>query len=104
MIVITGRVTAKPGSFDTLRVEGLAHSARSRGEDGCLSHRCYVDAAEPEVLFFYEEWRDRPALDAHFEQKGSQAFMAAVREFAARGTPLRIMPIEERRHPYDRRR
>lgn len=50
MIVITGRVTARPGSFDLLKAEGLAHSARSRGEDGCLSHRCYVDAAEPDVL------------------------------------------------------
>ena len=83
VIVITGRVTAKPGSFDLLKAEGLAHSARSRGEDGCLSHRCYVDAAEPEVLFFYEEWRDLAAVQAHFAHPDTPRIMGAIRDHAA---------------------
>lgn len=80
MIVITGSVTAKPGSFETLRSEALAHSERSRGEDGCLSHRAYVDAAAPERLFFYEEWRDMAAVEAHFRHPDTPRIMAAIRE------------------------
>lgn len=83
MIVITGRVTAKPGGFALLKAEGLAHSARSRAEDGCLSHRCYVDAADADTLFFYEEWRDMAAVEAHFRHPDTPRIMAAVREHAA---------------------
>ena len=83
MIVITGRVTAKPGSFDLLRAEGLAHSARSRGEDGCLSHRCHVDAEDAATLFFYEEWRDMAAVRAHFAHPDTPRIMAAIRDHAA---------------------
>ena len=83
MIVITGRVTAKPGSFDRLKQEGLAHSARSRNEDGCLSHRCYVDAEDADTLFFYEEWRDIAAVQAHFAHPDTPRIMTAIREHAA---------------------
>jgi quinol monooxygenase YgiN len=103
MLIVTGSITAKADTFDDLLRAALDHVHRSRAEEGCVAHCVYVDCEDPLKLFFYEEWADRPALDAHFEQKGSQAFMAAARELAARSTPLRIMPIEER-HPYDRRR
>ena len=83
MIVITGSVTAKPGAFDALKSEGLAHSERSRAENSCLSHRCYVDAAEPERLFFYEEWRDMAAVEAHFRHPDTPRVMAAIREHGA---------------------
>ena len=83
MIVITGSVTAKPGAFERLKAEGLAHSTRSRGEDGCLSHRCYVDAETPDRLFFYEEWRDMAAVEAHFRHPDTPRIMGAIREHAA---------------------
>ena len=96
MIVITGSVTAKAGAFDRLKADGLAHSARSRAEDGCLSHRCYVDAAEPERLFFYEEWRDMAAVEAHFRHADTPKFVAAMRELSARSEGpvlLQAMPV-----------
>ena len=83
MIVITGSVAAKPGSIEALKAEGLAHSARSRAEDGCQSHRCYVDAEHPERLFFYEEWRDMAAVEAHFRHPDTAKIMAAIEEFGA---------------------
>jgi quinol monooxygenase YgiN len=83
MIVITGAVTAKPGSFELLKAEGVAHSARSRTEDGCLSHRCYIDADAPDRLFFHEEWRDMAAVEAHFRHPDTGRIMAAIRAHAA---------------------
>ncbi|WP_425228232.1 putative quinol monooxygenase [Sphingomonas sp.] len=82
MIVITGSVTARAGSIEAMKNEGLAHSERSRGEEGCLSHRCYVDAAVPARLFFYEEWRDMAAVQAHFRHADTAKIMAAIREYA----------------------
>lgn len=83
MIVITGSVTAKPGAIALLTAEGLAHSARSRGEDGCLSHACYVDAGSPDRLFFHEEWRDMAAVEAHFRHPDTSRLLAVIREHAA---------------------
>jgi quinol monooxygenase YgiN len=96
MLVVTGTVTARPDTFEALREAALAHVARSRTEPGCLGHSVHVDCEDPLTLFFYEEWADRAALDTHFAQSGSQAFMASVRELAARSTRMKILPIVER--------
>jgi quinol monooxygenase YgiN len=52
MIIVTGSVTARPDSFETLRQACLDHCARSRTEDGCLSHAVHIDAENPLRLFF----------------------------------------------------
>lgn len=96
MLVVTGRITARPETFAALREAAIAHSVRSRAEPGCLRHNVHVDCEDPLTLFFYEEWSDRPALDLHFAQPGSHAFMAAVRELSARGTRVKILPIVDR--------
>lgn len=96
MLVVTGRVTARPDTFAALREAALAHVARSRTEPGCLKHSVHVDCEDPLTLFFYEEWADRAALDIHFAQMGSHDFMAAVRELAASSTRVKILPIVER--------
>ena len=81
MIIITGSVKAKVGRIDTLKNEALAHSARSRLEDGCLSHRCFVDADVAGSLFFYEEWRDMAAVEAHFRHPDTASIMNAIRDY-----------------------
>ena len=91
MIVITGGITATPGAFETLRAEALAHSERSRGEDGCLSHRAYVDAGAPDRVVFDEEGRDRAAVEAHFRHPDTPKIMAAIREHAAASDPLVLL-------------
>lgn len=83
MIIVTGSVTARVDSFDALREASLAHVHRSRAEDGCLLHSVQVDCENPPRLFFYEQWRDMAALQTHFAQPGSHAFMQAVREHSA---------------------
>ena len=104
MLIVTGTVTARPETFDELLRAALDHVARSRVEAGCLSHSVYADCENPLRLFFFEQWADRPALDTHFAQTGSHAFMRAVRELAARSSDVQIFPITERRFPHDRRR
>lgn len=96
MLVVTGSITARPDSFEALKAAALAHAARSRAEPGCLSHKAYADCEDPLTIFFYEEWTDRAALDVHFAQTGSLAFMAKMRTLAAKSTRVKILPIEDR--------
>lgn len=96
MLVVTGGVTARPDSIEALTAAALAHSGRSRAEPECLSHKAYADCEDPLKIFFYEEWADRAALDAHFAQAGSLAFMAEMRTLAASSTRVKILPVADR--------
>ncbi|MBS0478564.1 MAG: antibiotic biosynthesis monooxygenase [Proteobacteria bacterium] len=80
MIIVTGSVTAKPGSFEALLEASVAHVRRSRTEDGCISHAVRIDSEDPMKLVFYEEWRDIAALQAHFATPGIAELLAAFRE------------------------
>lgn len=96
MLIVTGSVTARPETFDALLEAALEHVRRSRHEPGCISHSVHIDAENSMRLFFYEEWADRPALDAHFAVPESLEYMKRSRELAASGDKIRILPIVPR--------
>ncbi|MBU1378173.1 MAG: antibiotic biosynthesis monooxygenase [Alphaproteobacteria bacterium] len=96
MLIVTGSMTARPDSFVALREAALAHTRRSRAEPGCISHAVHVDCENPLRLVFYEEWADRAALDVHFAEAGSLAFMKTVRDLSASSTRVKILPIVDR--------
>lgn len=95
MLIVTGSATARTDSFEALLEASLAHTRPSRTEPGCISHAVHVDCENPLRLFFYEEWADREALNVHFAQPGSLAFMAAVRDLAESTTGVKILAIAE---------
>lgn len=96
MIVVSGTVTGRPETFDQLLAAALEHVRRSRAEPGCLQHGVSIDAENALTLVFYEEWRDRAALDAHFQVPESLGFMKAMRSLAASQTKMKILPVESR--------
>ena len=93
MIIVTGSVTAREDSFEALREASLAHVHRSRLENGCLHHSVQVDCENPLRLFFFEQWRDMAALQAHFVQPGSHELMKAVREYAASSEKIAMFEV-----------
>lgn len=96
MIVVSGSFTARPETFEELLEAALEHVRRSRTEPGCLKHGVAIDAENPMMLVFYEEWEDRAALDAHFQVPGSLAFMETVRNLAQSQSRMKILPVERR--------
>ena len=65
MILITGHVILTPEHRERMIALGAEHSARSRGEAGCLAHHCHVDVEDDTRLVFVEEWADMDAVRAH---------------------------------------
>lgn len=90
MIIVIGSVTARAETFDAVLAESQAHVARSRLEDGCISHAVHIDAENPLRLFFYEEWRDMAALQTHFAVPESGAFVEALRALCQATEPIRM--------------
>ena len=82
MIVVTGSVTVRQGSFDEARRLSLEHVHRSRREPGCIAHAVHVDCENPLRLVFIEQWTDRAALTAHFAVPASRNFVRALGAFA----------------------
>lgn len=95
MIIITGSIVAKSETIDELRTISLAHVARSRTEDGCISHDVSVDGENPLRLVFIEHWRDRAAILKHFADPQARAFAASARRLAQSPPELNLFAATE---------
>jgi len=86
VIIVTGEIIAKPETLQALIALCTEHSRRSRAEPGCVRHDSFVDNENPLRIFFFEQWTDRAALEAHFGVPDSNAFMREVRALSAGGS------------------
>jgi quinol monooxygenase YgiN len=97
MILVTGRVTAKPETFAQMLRVSREHVHRSRKEPGCISHDVAIDADNPLTLQFVERWVDEAALKAHFRVPQSRAMWTSLQELAADPGAMQIYTAEEMR-------
>jgi len=95
VIIVLGEVLVAPQHRAAAIAVGLEHCARSRGEPGCLSHDCFIDAANPDRLQFVERWQDLAALQAHFTVPGSAAFVREIQAFALEPPKMSILEAAE---------
>ncbi len=78
MIVVTGRVQIPAEHRDRFLEIATTMCRASRADDGCVGYRVYEDAEQPGRYVFIEEWRDDDALQAHFRQAHTGAFMGEL--------------------------
>jgi quinol monooxygenase YgiN len=90
MIVVTGGMTAREGSFHEARKLSLAQVHRSREEPGCISHAVHIDCENPLRLVFIEQWTSRATLAAHFAMPASRDFVRALEPLAAASPTIEI--------------
>ena len=95
MILITGHVILTPEHRERMIALGIEHSARSRGEPGCLAHHCHIDVENPDSLVFVEEWASIDAVRAHFGVPASGAFVAEMRALSPQPPTIRIYTAED---------
>jgi quinol monooxygenase YgiN len=95
MILVTGRVTAKPDTLDEILRVSREHVDRSRKEPGCISHHVSIDADDPLTLQFVERWTDEAALKTHFRVPESRAMWKRLQELAADPGAMHIYKSEE---------
>lgn len=90
MILVTGAIRARQDQFDQALELAEEHVARSRQENGCVSHAVYRDLEDPLRLVFVERWESREALAAHFAKRSSREFVTAVAELSAEPPTLAV--------------
>ena len=95
MLLITGHVILTPEHRERMIALGAEHSARSRGEAGCVAHHCHVDCENPDRLVFVEEWADAAAVRAHFALPASRDFVAQMRALSPQPPVMRVFAAED---------
>jgi len=65
LIIVTSRVSAKPGMRDKFIEAAAPCIMRTREEKGNLRYELYVSAEDKTSLFFFEEWESMDALQTH---------------------------------------
>ena len=66
-LTVIAKFRAKPGSEEETRHALLGMTAPFRAESGCLNYDIYQSNDDPALLFTYENWTGKPALDEHIE-------------------------------------
>lgn len=68
--------------------------AASRKEVGCLMYVVHQSTTDPTTFFLYEQWRDRAALDAHYEEPHFKEFgVNGIRTLATARVVVLCEPI-----------
>ena len=91
MYTIIGTVTARPETREELAGLLAAQVAPTRAEPGCINYDFHIDAADPCVFVFYENWTSRAALDEHLAMPHLQPLFSQLDRLLA--CPVDIRPL-----------
>ena len=91
MYTIIGTLTARPETREELASLLMALVAPTRAEAACINYDFHVDADDPCVFVFYENWTDRAALDAHLAMPHLQPLFSQLDRLLA--CPVEIRPL-----------
>lgn len=75
VIVVTGRAQVPVENRERFIEVATTMCASSREDEGCSGYRVYEDLEQPDHYVFVEEWADEGALQSHFAQPHTAAFM-----------------------------
>jgi tRNA-Thr(GGU) m(6)t(6)A37 methyltransferase TsaA len=94
VIIITGTVVVDPEHVEEAVRLSVEHSARSRGEPGCLHHAAHRDLEHPDRIVFVEHWADRAAVDTHFAVPASYDFVASISALATEPPSIELFEAD----------
>jgi len=79
MLIVTGIITVSSLEDVQRARPAIAQMvAETMQEDGCIAYDFWQHPEDPTRFRVYEEWRDRPALDAHSASAHMGVFRAAL--------------------------
>ena len=81
--LIAAKVSVKPDQIQGFIAATPDILAASRAEPGCVSYTMYQNPHEPASFFFFEQWKDQAAIDAHFAAPHFKAFGDKIKDMVA---------------------
>ena len=93
MIIVAGSVRVDPAKREAAKAIMERVITASRGEDGCIDYSYGVDVLDPGLVRVFEVWRDREALQRHFQTPHLAEWRAAWPTFGITDRKLAIYDV-----------
>jgi quinol monooxygenase YgiN len=93
---IIGMVVAKEETREELSEILAAQVAPTRAEPGCINYDFHVDAEDPNIFMFYENWRSKEDLDAHLKAPHLEPLFGRLDELLARPVEIKFYEMLSR--------
>jgi quinol monooxygenase YgiN len=95
MLVVTATLTVKPGHKDALFALAKPLMAATRKEDGCFGYTLLDDRSDETRCMFYEEWRDKAALQQHLKTDHIALWRRQSKDLLAAPTAIKLYEAQE---------
>ena len=95
MIMVTAKITAKPGEKDEVisKAQNLIQSTRL--ESGCISYNLYNGTEDDNTLLMLEKWENQDMLNLHMQTEHFKAFNTDIENILAKEVEIAIYSINE---------
>lgn len=90
-LTVVAIIKAKPGCEEKIKGALLNLVDPTRAEFGCLQYDLHQGQDDPRLFVFYENWTDRPAVEAHFESAHLKAMQELASEWLAEPVQIHLM-------------
>ncbi|OHV80995.1 putative quinol monooxygenase [Ensifer sp. LCM 4579] len=87
-VTIIGTVIAHPETRAELEDLLAAQVAPTRAEPGCINYDFHVDAGDPCVFVFYENWKSQEDLETHMQMPHLRPLLSEIGRLLA--APIEI--------------
>ncbi len=82
-IVLVARLKVKVDAVEEAKKAALEIVAASRAEEGNVNYDIHQAIDDETVFVWHETWKNKAAIDEHFETDFFKEFFAKVEKFAA---------------------
>lgn len=89
-IVLIARLRVKEDRVEEAKKAALSIVADSRAEEGCINYDIHQSVEDETLFFWHETWKDRAALEEHFETPHFGEFFKVVEDVAAEPPQINI--------------
>jgi quinol monooxygenase YgiN len=87
-------LTGKPEKRQELLAVLRGFVNPTRAEAGCVEYHLHISDADPNLFFFYENWRTRKDLDEHLEMPYLKSFFERRMDLLEKEIDLQFMAMD----------
>lgn len=95
IVSLIATLTARPETREELFRLLVDQVEPTRAEHGCINYNLHVDAGDPCVFVFYENWQSQADLDEHMKMPHLEPLLSQIDRLLAKPIEMwRLHPAE----------
>lgn len=95
-VSLIATLTGRPETREELYRLLVDQVGPTRAEHGCIDYNLHVDASDPCIFVFYENWESQADLDAHMKTDHLKPLMTQIDRLLAKPIDVRqLSPMEQ---------